>query len=230
MDAEGTQDAPRVLLVEDDRKLAVLTQEFLERHGMRVESVGDGPEALGALGGSSFDVILLDLTLPTMDGLALARQVRGLSNTPLIIVTARGAVEDRVRGLELGADDYLAKPFHTSELLARIRAVLRRAGRALPSRGLEVDLHARTVRLEGQRVRLTTHEFELLAALVCAPGQVLSRDALLERMKGARADEAFDRSIDVHMSRLRQKLEADPRNPRFLKTVRGVGYVFTPEA
>ena len=172
--------------------------------------------------------------LPGMDGLTLARKVRERSNTPIIMVTARGDDADKIVGLELGADDYLAKPFNPRELLARIRAVLRRAepGDAprFQSGGLVIDFSAREVSVDGKRQLLTAHEYELLCALARNSGRVLTRDQLLEEMKGDHANDAFDRSIDVHVSRLRQKIETDPRHPRYVKTVRGAGYLLARES
>jgi DNA-binding response OmpR family regulator len=172
--------------------------------------------------------------LPGMDGLTLTRKIRERWNTPVIMVTARGDDADKIVGLELGADDYLAKPFNPRELLARIRAVLRRVEPADAARfqsgGLVIDLAAREVTVDGVRQTLTAHEYELLCALARNAGRVLTRDQLLEEMKGDQADEAFDRSIDVHVSRLRQKIEPDPRHPRYVKTVRGAGYLLARES
>jgi DNA-binding response OmpR family regulator len=173
--------------------------------------------------------------LPGMDGLTLTRKIRERWNTPVIMVTARGDDADKIVGLELGADDYLAKPFNPRELLARIRAVLRRApadaeAPVFESGGLRIDFAAREVRVEGVRQSLTAHEYDLLSALARNAGRVLSRDQLLELVKGEDADEAFDRSIDVHVSRLRQKIEPDPRHPRYVKTVRGAGYLLARES
>jgi DNA-binding response OmpR family regulator len=224
----------RALLVEDDRKLSGLLVEFLGKHGVETVAAGDGAQALQALGASRFDILLVDLMLPGMDGLTLTRRIRERWNTPLIMVTARGDDADKIVGLELGADDYLAKPFNPRELLARVRAVLRRGGAESPLRfqsgGLDIDFAAREVQVDGKRQTLTAHEFELLCALARNAGRVLTRDQLLEQMKGDQADEAFDRSIDVHVSRLRQKIEPDPRHPRYVKTVRGAGYLLARES
>ena len=224
----------RALLVEDDRKLSALLQEFLGKHGVETVAAGDGAQALQALGASRFDILLVDLMLPGMDGLTLTRRIRERWNTPLIMVTARGDDADKIVGLELGADDYLAKPFNPRELLARVRAVLRRGGAESPARfqsgGLDIDFAAREVQVDGKRQTLTAHEYELLCALARNAGRVLTRDQLLEQMKGDQADEAFDRSIDVHVSRLRQKIEPDPRHPRYVKTVRGAGYLLARES
>ncbi len=223
----------RALLVEDDRKLAVLVQEFLGQHGVDAIIAPDGQQALQFLSSQKFDILLVDLMLPGMDGLTLTRKIREKWNTPLIMVTARGDDADKIVGLELGADDYLAKPFNPRELLARIRAVLRRTEPGdqprFQSGGLIIDYAAREVTVEGKRQALTAHEFDLLCALARHAGRVLSRDQLLEQVKGDQADAAFDRSIDVHVSRLRQKIEPDPRHPRYVKTVRGAGYLLAKE-
>jgi len=224
----------RALLIEDDRKLAALLTEFLGQHGVEATVASDSAQALAALSGSRFDILLVDLMLPGMDGLALTRKIRERWNTPLIMVTARGDDADKIVGLELGADDYLAKPFNPRELLARIRAVLRRAEPGetprFQSGGLIIDFAAREVTVDGNRQTLTAHEYELLCALARNAGRVLTRDQLLDEMKGEAADEAFDRSIDVHVSRLRQKIEPDPRRPRYVKTVRGAGYLLARES
>ena len=226
----------RALLIEDDRKLSSLLVEFLGQHQVEATPALDAGAALRALEAGRFDILLVDLMLPGMDGLTLTRKIRERWNTPIIMVTARGDDADKIVGLELGADDYLAKPFNPRELLARIRAVLRRAqseetglGR-FTSGGLSIDFDAREVTVGGARQALTAHEFDLLCALARHAGRVLSRDQLLELVKGHDgADEAFDRSIDVHVSRLRAKIEPDPRHPRYVKTVRGAGYLLAKE-
>ena len=224
----------KALLIEDDRKLASLLVEFLGQNGVEAVLAQDGVQALQHLAADPFDILLVDLMLPGMDGLTLSRKIRERWNTPLIMVTARGDDADKIVGLELGADDYLAKPFNPRELLARIRAVLRRAepGELLKfeSGGLAIDFAAREVTVDGARQTLTAHEYDLLCALARNAGRVLTRDQLLEQMKGDHADDAFDRSIDVHVSRLRQKIEPDPRHPRFVKTVRGAGYLLARES
>jgi DNA-binding response OmpR family regulator len=223
------------LLVEDDVRLAALTREYLEGHGVAVEVAGDGRLGLEAATRRRFDVVLLDLMLPGKDGLTVCRELRGRSDVPILILTARGEEADRVLGLELGADDYLAKPFSARELLARIRALVRRArGQAGPANevvrvgGLVLDPGARRATLDGRELPLTAYEFDLLRALAERAGRVLSREQLMERARGS-AEDAFDRSIDVHVSHLRQKLGDDPRRPRLLKTVRGAGYVLAAE-
>jgi two-component system OmpR family response regulator len=222
-----------VLLVEDDAKLARLTCEYLEQQGLRVTRAADGRSALALALGPDVDVVVLDLMLPGMDGFEVCREIRRASHVPIIAVTARVEVADRVLGLELGADDYVTKPFVARELLARIHAVTRRAqGKAGPPAReirvgrLVVDTAGMSATLDGQPLALTSYEFALLRVFADHPGRVLSRERLLELAKG-NADEAFDRSIDVRISRLRQKLGDDSRNPVLLKTIRGSGYVLT---
>jgi DNA-binding response OmpR family regulator len=224
----------QVLLVEDDAKLARLTRDYLESHGLRVTHVPDGRSAIKSGLDPGIDVVVLDVMLPGVDGFEVCRELRKASHVPIIAVTARVDVADRVLGLELGADDYLTKPFAARELLARIHAVARRAqGKAgPPARELRVgklvlDCAALSASIDGRALSLTSYEFVLLRVLAEHAGRVLSRERLLELAKG-NADEAFDRSIDVRVSRLRQKLGDDSRNPRLLKTIRGSGYVLTP--
>jgi DNA-binding response OmpR family regulator len=200
-----------------------------------VTHVADGRLGLDEALRGRFDAVLLDLMLPGKDGLEVCRALRDRSDVPILVLTARGEEADRVLGLELGADDYLPKPFSPRELLARIRAVTRRArGRAGPSRdtirvgALQLDPAARRVTLDGAEVALTGYEFSLLEALARRAGRVLSREQLMELAKGS-AEDAFDRSIDVHVSRLRQKLGDDPKRPRLIKTVRGAGYLLAGE-
>jgi DNA-binding response OmpR family regulator len=220
----------RVLLVEDDARLAGMVSEYLGAAGFDVSTVAGGVAALERLGRQPYDALVLDLTLPDIDGLEVCRRLRAKWNTPVLMLTARGEPMDRVVGLEIGADDYLAKPFEPRELLARLRALLRRAH--APARAsvlrfgrLEIDRDARTVRLDGSERSLTSLQFELLVALAENAGRVLSRDALMDLVKGQPL-EAFDRSIDVHVSRIRAAIEDDPKKPRRLITVRGAGYVF----
>jgi two-component system response regulator RstA len=230
-------DTPLItaLLVEDDERLAGLTAEYLERHGMVVTVERDGQRGLEAARRGGFDVVLLDLMLPGRDGVEICQELRRESDVPIIMLTARGEEADRVLGLEIGADDYMQKPYSARELLARIRSVLRRArGRAGPRRQtvavgeLTLDPGAMNASLGGRVVDLTGYEFSLLLALVERAGQVLSRERLMDLARG-NAEEAFDRSIDVHISRLRQKLGDDPRRPRLIRTVRGAGYQFLKE-
>jgi DNA-binding response OmpR family regulator len=222
------------LLIDDDARLGALVTEYLAGHGVDVTIAVDGERGLAALAKDRFDIVLLDIMLPGADGLEVCRRIRAapaLAHVPVIMLTARGDDVDKVVGLELGADDYLAKPFNPRELLARIHAVLRR-GRAATAEArsrfrvgdLAIDFDAREVSVAGKRQVLTSYEFDLLAALARASGRVLSREQLLDALKGAEY-EAFDRSIDVHISKLRAKLEANPKEPRHIKTVRGVGYV-----
>lgn len=221
----------QALLVEDDERLARLTAEYLQGHGVVVTRASDGEAGLREALGHRFDVVLLDLMLPGLDGLAVCRELRARTDVPIIVLTARGEEADRVMGLELGADDYLGKPFSPRELLARIRALLRRvrgqAGpptRTLRVGSLVVDPSAHRATLQGRELELTSYEFTLLRVLAERPGRVLSREQLLDMAKGS-AEESFDRSIDVHVSHLRQKLGDDARRPRLLKTIRGVGYM-----
>lgn len=223
------------LLVEDDARLAALTAEYLSGHGVVVTRAADGQRGLEEALRHRYDVVLLDLMLPGKDGLEVCRELRARSDVPVIVLTARGEEADRVMGLELGADDYVAKPFSPRELVARIRAVVRRArGRAGPALTavkvgrLAVDPAARRASLEGKELSLTSYEFALLHALAARAGRVLTREQLIE-MAGGSAEETFDRSIDVHVSRLRHKLGDDPKHPRLLKTVRGAGYVLAGE-
>jgi DNA-binding response OmpR family regulator len=219
------------LLVEDDARLARLTSEYLTGHGVVVTHVADGRRGLEEALRGRWDVVLLDLMLPGRDGLEICRELRTRTDLPIIILTARGEEADRVMGLELGADDYLAKPYSPRELLARIRAVTRRVkGRAGPRNDtvtvgtLTLDPASRRVTRSGTEIALTGYEFDLLRALAERAGRILSREQLMERVRGS-AEDAFDRSIDVHVSRLRQKLGDDPKRPRLIKTVRGVGYL-----
>jgi len=230
-----TDPTLHVLLVEDDRKLADLTREYLTGHGVVVTQVADGKAGLDAAARTRFDAVLLDLMLPGIDGLTVCRELRSRSDVPILVLTARGEEADRVMGLEMGADDYLAKPYSPRELLARLRAVTRRAkGKAGPATatlrvgGLTVDPAARRAVLDGRELALTGYEFDILRALVERAGRILSREQLMELAKGS-AEEAFDRSIDVHVSRLRQKLGDDPKKPRLIKTVRGAGYLLAGE-
>jgi len=222
----------RILLVEDDPRLADMLSEYLGQAGYRTVVAPLGATALEQLSGTDYDAVVLDLMLPDMDGLDVCRQLRIRSDTPVLMLTGRGDAIDRIVGLELGADDYLPKPFQPRELLARLRAILRRRvhgpaspGQSLHFGRLEIDLGARAVRIDGVQRDLTGYQFDLLAALAQKAGRVLSRDALMDLVKGERLD-AFDRSIDVHMSRIRAAIEDDPKKPRRVITVRGAGYVF----
>jgi DNA-binding response OmpR family regulator len=222
----------RILLVEDDPRLAEMLSEYLGEAGFRVTVAPLGVTALERLAGADYDAVVLDLMLPDMDGLDVCRQLRTRADTPVLMLTARGEPIDRIVGLELGADDYLPKPFQPRELLARLRAILRRRARAtapgekpLTFGRLEIDTAAHAVRLDGVHCELTGYQFNLLATLAKNAGRVLSRDALLDAVKGEQL-ESFDRSIDVHVSRIRAAIEDNPKKPRRVITVRGSGYVF----
>ncbi|HYY61696.1 MAG TPA: response regulator transcription factor [Burkholderiales bacterium] len=225
--------AERILLVDDDPRLAAMVAEYLGAAGYRVSAAASGAAGLERLGAEPYDALVLDLSLPDMDGLEVCRRLRARSDVPVLMLTARGDAMDRVVGLELGADDYLPKPFEPRELLARLRAILRR-GRS-PQRAallqygrLEIDRDARVVRLDGIEKPLTSFQFALLVALAENAGRVLSRDALMDLVRGEKLD-AFDRSIDVHVSRIRAAIEDDPKKPRRIITVRGTGYVFAKQ-
>jgi len=222
--------ASRILLVEDDARLATMVAEYLGEAGFRTTRAASGAAAMQLAASESFDAMILDLMLPDADGLDICRTLRAKSDLPVLMLTARGDPLDRVVGLEIGADDYLPKPFEPRELLARLRAILRRRGgpgqsQVLHFGRLEIDKGAREVRLDGQRRTLTGHQFALLVALAERAGRVLSREALMDLTKGE-AIEDFDRSIDVHISRLRAAIEDDPKHPRRILTLRGAGYVF----
>jgi len=222
----------RVLMIEDDARLAAMVSTYLEEHGFAVRVAGDATGGLALARGEPFDVLVLDVMLPDLDGFEVCRRVRAESDLPIVMLTARGDETDRIVGLELGADDYLPKPFNPRELLARLRAVLRRRaprddGRSAPLRfgRLEIDRDARVARVAGRQCDLTSYQFELLRILAERCGRAVSRDSLMEELRGD-ALSAFDRSIDVHVSRIRAAIEDDPRRPRRILTVRGVGYLF----
>jgi Response regulators consisting of a CheY-like receiver domain and a winged-helix DNA-binding domain len=234
-----------VLIVDDDREIRDLLGRFLTRHGYRTTAVVGGREMWKALGDWAIDLVVLDVMLPEDDGLALCRQLRSRSSIPVIMLTAMGEEVDRIVGLEMGADDYLAKPFNPRELLARIKAVLRRstglptsasaeetaaaAGQVITFAGWTIRLDQRSLTSpDGVLVPLSTGEFDLLAAFVAHPQRVLSRDQLLDLARGREA-QPFDRSIDVQVSRLRRKIEVDPAEPALIRTVRGGGYLFAPK-
>jgi two-component system phosphate regulon response regulator OmpR len=222
--------APRILLIEDDPRLAAMVSEYLGEAGFHVSTAAGGGAGLEQLGREPYDALVLDLMLPDIDGLEVCRKLRATSDIPVLMLTARGDTMDRVVGLEVGADDYLPKPFEPRELLARLRAILRRrqssrAADVLRFGRLEIDRDARIVRVDGAERGLTGHQFTLLVALAEKAGRVLSRDTLMDLVKGE-ALEAFDRSIDVHVSRIRAAIEDDPKKPRRILTVRGAGYVF----
>lgn len=233
-----------VLLVDDDRRLCGFLTRLLSREGYATRSAYDGSGMRRALADGSYDLVILDLSFPQGDdGLTLARGLRAQTDTPMIMLSGKGATIDKVVGLELGADDYVTKPFEPRELIARIRTVLRRTGSQIVSgpgeeldgeallsfSGWQLDLTRYELSCPaGQKVELTTLEFRLLSALVRRPGRVLSREQILD-IVARRHWNPYDRSIDVLIGKLRRKLGDDPRSPRFIKTVRGVGYVFTPD-
>ncbi len=233
----------QLLMIEDDHRLADMVVTYLGNNGLPVAHCPDAASGLRQLQNAPLpDLVILDLMLPDLDGLEVCRRLRALpgaaAQVPVLMLTAKGDPMDRVVGLEMGADDYLPKPFEPRELLARIRAILRRQGRgavvAEPAHqvlrfgSLEIDRDARTVTVDGQPAEMTSYQFDLLVALAERAGRVLTRDQIMEVVRG-RELEAFDRSIDVHMGRIRAAIEADPKNPKRILTVRGVGYVFAKQ-
>jgi DNA-binding response OmpR family regulator len=223
--------ASRVLLIDDDARLPDLLASYLGQNGVSLTAAPDGPRGLQTLELGAFDAVLLDVMMPGMDGLEVCRRIRAKSNVPVIMLTARGDETDRVVGLELGADDYVAKPFSPRELLARLKAVLRRSrpevlSEELAAGEVKVDIGARVVNVKGVPIELTGIEFDILVALMRRAGRVVPRDALLS--EAGRSDVVVgERTVDVHISHLRQKLGDDP--PRLIKTVRGVGYVLAKD-
>ena len=223
-----------ILVVDDEPKIVQLARDYLEHAGFRVASASDGREALASFRAAVPDLIVLDLGLPLVDGLDVARSVRKTSNVPIVMLTGRGDESDRVSGLELGADEYVTKPFSPKELVARVRAVLRRSEvAAAPVDIIHVgevtlDLPRMSVRVKDRAVDLTPTEFQLLTALARAPGRVFTRAQLLDAVHGV-AFESYERAIDAHVKNIRRKLEPDPREPRYLLTVHGVGYRFAEE-
>ena len=227
--------APRILLVDDEQPIQTLLSFPLQRDGYEVVAASDGNEALARFNEQQFDLVVLDLMLPRMDGLEVCKRLRAKGSTvPIIMLTAKSEEIDKVLGLELGADDYITKPFSMREFRSRVKAALRRSGMAQPEaddeqpiavRGLRIDPTKRTVVLDGETVATTFVEFEILTALARSPGRVFTRDMLLARVWG---DSAYrdPRTIDVHIRHLREKIEADPKEPEYLFTVRGVGYRF----
>jgi DNA-binding response OmpR family regulator len=230
-----------LLMIEDDARLASMVGEYLEQNGFTVSKAPDGLSGMARLSqerdGNPPDLVILDLMLPDIDGLDVCRRVRALptatAKIPILMLTAKGDPMDRIIGLEMGADDYLPKPFEPRELLARVRAILRRktegptapASNTLRFGSLTIDRDARTVTVDNKPSELTSYQFDLLVALAERAGRVLTRDQIMEAVRG-RELEAFDRSIDVHMGRIRAAIEADPKDPKRILTVRGVGYVF----
>lgn len=238
-------DKCHILVVDDDPRIRDMLARYFEGEGFQVSQAQDGPSMRQQTAGTSFDLILLDLNLPGEDGLSLAREIRSQSSVPIIMVTGKGDMVDRVVGLEMGADDYITKPFHLREVLARVRTVLRRssqpiqapaetvpkeeAGERLGFDGWQIDLAKRELMSpKGKPVALTTGEFDLLSAFVGSPNRPLNRDQIMDLVRG-RDWSPFDRSIDTQVGRLRKKIEADPAEPQLIKTVRGVGYLFTPK-
>jgi two-component system, OmpR family, alkaline phosphatase synthesis response regulator PhoP len=223
-----------VLVVDDEPRVVKLARDYLEKAGFRVRSAGDGVTALAAARGTKPDLIVLDLGLPGMDGLDVCRALRRESDVPVIMLTARVEETDRLIGLELGADDYITKPFSPRELVARVRSVLRRASGnvrypdMLRVADLEIDLEGRRLARAGKSVPLSRLEFDLLVALARHPGHTLTRAQLLDRLHGF-AYQGYDRSVDAHVKNLRRKLEVDPSDPRYVLTVYGIGYKFNDE-
>lgn len=228
-----------LLMIEDDARLATMVSDYLRKNGLEITHVEDAAAGIAALKRGGFDLVLLDLMLPDADGLDVFRRIRNLpgaaSTVPVIMLTAKGDPTDRVVGLELGAEDYVAKPFEPRELLARIRVVLRRGGAGaqadrdvLRFGRLEIDRGARMVRLDGEDKLLTSYQFALLVAMAERAGRVLSREQIIDSIKGGQHsyDPTLDRSIDVHVGRIRQAIEDDPKAPKRIITVRGAGYVF----
>jgi DNA-binding response OmpR family regulator len=221
---------PRILLIEDDLRLAEMVSSYLGEAGFSVTHAATGNAGISLATRDGFDALILDLMLPDIDGLEVCRRVRARAGTPILMLTARGDAMDRVVGLEMGADDYLPKPFEPRELLARLKAILRRRGGDEPREvlrfgRLQIDPGALEVRLDGEPRPLTSHQFALLLVLARHAGRVMSRDAIMDLLKHERL-EAFDRSIDVHISRIRAAIEDNPKKPRRVITVRGAGYVF----
>jgi two-component system alkaline phosphatase synthesis response regulator PhoP len=229
--------ARTVLVVEDEPKILQVVRDYLVDAGFTVNTAADGPAALASARAMAPDLVVLDLGLPGMDGIDVARELHGRSPVPILMLTARGAEVDRVLGLELGADDYLVKPFSPRELVARVRAVLRRsggppegdaAGRPIEAGDVVVDPGRRRVTVAGRAVDLTATEFDLLAHLARQPGRVFTRVQLLDAIHGVAVD-SFDRAVDAHVKNIRRKLEPDPHRPRYVLTVHGVGYRFAEQ-
>lgn len=221
-----------VLMIEDDEQLATMVREYLAQSGLEVTHRATATAGVESLANTAYDAVILDIMLPDFDGFEACKRIRRHSDVPILMLTARGDAEDRIVGLEIGADDYLPKPFNPRELLARLRAILRRR---TPAEGgqqpllrfgrLSIDRDARVVRIDDEVRALTGYQFDLLCTLAENPGRVLSREQLMDHLRGEEL-EAFDRSIDVHVSRIRAAVEDDPKRPRRILTVRGVGYLF----
>jgi DNA-binding response OmpR family regulator len=225
-----------VLVVDDDAELRELVRDVLVEHGYDVDECADGDGALERIDARRPDLVVLDLGLPQMGGLDVLRSIRQSSNLPVIVLTGRGAEADRIVGLEMGADDYVVKPFSPRELAARVRTVLRRSNAAVSDRAqpvlrferLEIDLECRDVLVDGDPVELTAREFDLLAFLASSPRQVFTRDQLLQQVWSSSSEWQDPRTIAEHVHRLRRKIEPDPSTPRWIQTLRGAGYRFTP--
>lgn len=224
-----------ILVVDDEAKIVKLAQDYLEKNGYRVTSAGDGKTALAAFRQQKPDLVVLDLNLPGMDGLEVCRAIRRESDAPIIMLTARVEEVDRLIGLELGADDYITKPFSPRELVARVKAVLRRVRGSVQHPAMvragdvQIDVQSRSASRSGRPLQLTRIEFELLAILAQHPGQTFTREQLLDRIHGDAAFGGYDRSIDAHVRNLRRKLEPDPDQPRYILTIYGVGYKFSED-
>ena len=220
---------PTILVVDDEPEIVDLLRSYLRRDGFTVEQAADGEAALAAFGRLRPDLVILDLMLPKVDGREVCRRIRDASHTPIIMLTARDEETDKLLGLELGADDYITKPFSPREVVARVRAVLRRGTREatdlVRAGDLTIDLRAHEVSLQGRRVDLTPTEFRLLEILAGHPNQVFTRMQLIDRVQG-HAFDGYERTVDAHVKNLRGKVEPDPRNPRYIMTVYGVGYKF----
>ncbi len=225
----------KILVVDDEPKIIQLTQDYLENAGFSVISAGDGERALTVIQVEKPDLVVLDLGLPGMDGLDVCRSIRKTSNLPIIMLTARDEETDKLVGLELGADDYITKPFSPKELVARVRSVLRRSELAQEERevirvgDVTLDLPRMQVTVGGEEIELTATEFQLLQALASQPGRIFTRSQLLNAVHGV-AIESYERAIDAHIKNIRRKLEPVPREPRYIQTVYGVGYRFSDEA
>jgi DNA-binding response OmpR family regulator len=220
---------PKILVVDDEAQIVDLLRSYLRRDGFDVEQAGDGEAALDAFVRLRPDLVILDLMLPRLDGREVCRRIRDTSSTPIIMLTARDEETDKLLGLELGADDYITKPFSPREVVARVRAVLRRGGRepveTVRAGDLVIDLKAHEVTLAGRRVELTPTEFRLLEILASHPNQVFTRMQLIDRVQG-HAFEGYERTVDAHVKNLRSKVEPDARNPHYIVTVYGIGYKF----
>ena len=220
-----------ILIVDDDTRLSAMLSDYLSGNGFLARSAATAHAGLAEIARNPPDAVILDVMLPDLDGFETCRRIRASSDVPVLMLTARGEDTDRIVGLELGADDYLPKPFNPRELLARLKAILRRrvgpvpAGRVMRFGRLEIDPGSRSARIDGRECAMTGHQFDLLVALAENAGRTLSRDQLMNMVKGADAD-AFDRSVDVHISRIRAAIEDDPKHPRRIVTVRGTDYVF----